>query len=103
MRPVAHTMEDCLSTFPVAKRAVGSGSLSHVPGALLHREQSVLRRGEPQNVSGLTWTDTRRPYLPQQCLYFLPEPQGQGALRLTFLPASTACFFRGGSLVTLTW
>ncbi|GAI19188.1 unnamed protein product, partial [marine sediment metagenome] len=42
-------------------------------------------------------------YLPQQYLYFLPEPQGQGSLRPTFLPATTAAFLRGGSLVMPTW
>jgi len=31
-------------------------------------------------------------YLPWQCLYFLPEPQGQGSLRPTLCPAGTGAF-----------
>jgi hypothetical protein len=29
-------------------------------------------------------------HFPQQCLYFLPLPQGQGSLRPTFLPSALA-------------
>ncbi len=33
------------------------------------------------------------PYFPQQCLYFLPLPQGQGFLRPTFGPVRTGFAF----------
>jgi hypothetical protein len=32
-------------------------------------------------------------YRPQQCLYFLPLPQGQGSLRPTFGPVRTGLVF----------
>jgi hypothetical protein len=32
-------------------------------------------------------------YRPQQCLYFLPLPQGQGSLRPTFGPVRTGLAF----------
>ena len=31
----------------------------------------------------------RQSYLPQHCLYFLPEPQGHGSLRPIFFPLRT--------------
>ena len=34
-----------------------------------------------------------RDYRPQQCLYFLPLPQGQGSLRPTFGPVRTGLAF----------
>ncbi len=38
--------------------------------------------------------------LPWQCLYFLPEPQGQGSLRPTFCPTRTGLFFGASATAT---
>ena len=40
--------------------------------------------------------------MPQQCLYFLPLPQGQGSLRPTFGPTRTGLAFSTAAAASLT-
>lgn len=65
------------NSFPVAHT-------KKLPGRYPAR-QPIYPSGE--NTPSPDMANRNQPTAPWQCLYFLPEPQGQSALRLTFISA----------------